>query len=150
MLTQNKKRLFDKEKSEYTFRSLNSIISSMNYAKEKIPKVELDIIIIDYNSKKNDLEQLVTKVDNINTKVSDIDTKVGTLENNSYTKTYLNDEFKKYATKTYLGEEINKEREDIDDRVDKQFNDVVGDIGKDIEGHYESKHNSKNVHHVHQ
>jgi len=27
MLTQNKKRLFDKEKSEYTFRSLNSIIS---------------------------------------------------------------------------------------------------------------------------
>ena len=26
MLTQNKKRLFDKEKSEYTFRSLNSII----------------------------------------------------------------------------------------------------------------------------
>ena len=25
MLTQNKKRLFDKEKSEYTFRSLNSI-----------------------------------------------------------------------------------------------------------------------------
>ena len=28
MLTQNKKRLFDKEKSEYTFRSLNSIISS--------------------------------------------------------------------------------------------------------------------------
>ena len=28
MLTQNKKRLFDREKSEYTFRSLNSIISS--------------------------------------------------------------------------------------------------------------------------
>ena len=28
MLTQNKKRLFDKEKSEYTFRSLNSIIVS--------------------------------------------------------------------------------------------------------------------------
>ena len=34
MLTQSKKRLFDKEKSEYTFRSLNSIIKSINYAKE--------------------------------------------------------------------------------------------------------------------
>ena len=29
MLTQNKKRLFDKEKSEYTYRSLNSIISTL-------------------------------------------------------------------------------------------------------------------------
>ena len=32
MLTQNKKRLFDKEKSEYTFRSLNSIIFSLRQA----------------------------------------------------------------------------------------------------------------------
>ena len=32
MLTQNKKRLFDKDKSEYTFRSLNSIIISLNKA----------------------------------------------------------------------------------------------------------------------
>ena len=29
MLSQNKKRLFDQEKSEYTFRSLNSIIKSI-------------------------------------------------------------------------------------------------------------------------
>ena len=32
MLTQNKKRLFDKDKSEYTFRSLNSIIKSLKFA----------------------------------------------------------------------------------------------------------------------
>ena len=32
MLTQNKKRLFDREKSEYTFRSLNSIITSLQNA----------------------------------------------------------------------------------------------------------------------
>ena len=36
MLTQNKKRLFEKNKSEYTFRSLNSIIKSINYSKKKI------------------------------------------------------------------------------------------------------------------
>ena len=34
MLTQKKRRLFDKEKSEYTFRSINSIIKSINFAKK--------------------------------------------------------------------------------------------------------------------
>ena len=32
MLTQSKKRLFDQKKSEYTLRSLNSIIKSINFA----------------------------------------------------------------------------------------------------------------------
>ena len=58
MLTQNKKRLFEKEKSEYTFRSLNSIILSLNDAKIKFPKIQFDIIIIDHNSKKDDLLQI--------------------------------------------------------------------------------------------
>ena len=58
MLTQNKKRLFDKKKSEYTFRSLNSIIISLNQAKISFPQIEFDIVIVDYNSKKSDLEQM--------------------------------------------------------------------------------------------
>ena len=58
MLTQNKKRLFDKEKSEYTFRSLNSIISSLNQARISFPQIELDIVIIDHNSKKSHLDQM--------------------------------------------------------------------------------------------
>ena len=70
MLTQNKKRLFDKEKSEYTFRSLHSIITSMNYAKEYFPNIELDILIIDYNSKKKDLEQIQKQLNNSNFKNS--------------------------------------------------------------------------------
>ena len=53
MLTQNKKRLFDQDKSEYTFRSLNSIIKSLNHAKTSFPKIEFDIIVIDHNSSKN-------------------------------------------------------------------------------------------------
>ena len=52
MLTQNKKRLFDRNKSEYTFRSLNSIIASLKQAKITFPEIKFDIIIIDYNSKK--------------------------------------------------------------------------------------------------
>ena len=58
MLTQNKKRLFDKEKSEYTFRSLNSIIVSLNQAKKSFPQIEFDVVIVDYNSKKSDLDQM--------------------------------------------------------------------------------------------
>ena len=58
MLTQNKKRLFDKEKSEYTFRSLNSIIASLNQAKKSFPQIEFDVVVIDYNSKKNDVDQM--------------------------------------------------------------------------------------------
>ena len=58
MLTQNKKRLFDKQKSEYTFRSLNSIIISLNQAKISFPQIEFDIIIVDHSSKKSDLEQM--------------------------------------------------------------------------------------------
>ena len=58
MLTQNKKRLFDQNKSEYTFRSLNSIIKSLNHAKATFSNIEFDIIIIDYNSKKEELEQM--------------------------------------------------------------------------------------------
>ena len=52
MLTQNKKRLFDQNKSEYTFRSLNSIIISLNQARTTFPKIKFDIVVIDHNSKK--------------------------------------------------------------------------------------------------
>ena len=58
MLTQNKKRIFDKPKSEYTFRSLNSIILSLNKAKKSFPQIEFNIVIIDYNSKKEHLDQM--------------------------------------------------------------------------------------------
>ena len=58
MLTQNKKRLFDKEKSEYTFRSLNSIILSLHQAKISFPQIEFNVVIVDYNSKKDDFDQM--------------------------------------------------------------------------------------------
>ena len=49
MLTQNKKRLFENEKSQYTFRSLNSIITSLHHAQIILPKIKFDIIVIDHN-----------------------------------------------------------------------------------------------------
>jgi len=58
MLTQSKKRLFDKEKSEYTFRSLHSIILSLKEAKLKFPKIQFDILVIDYDSKKKHIDEM--------------------------------------------------------------------------------------------
>ena len=61
MLTQSKKRLFDKEKSEYTLRSLNSIIKSINYAKELFTNINLELIVVDHNSD----EKIVSKIKSI-------------------------------------------------------------------------------------
>ena len=82
MLTQNKKRLFDENKSEYTFRSLNSIVKSLNRAKLALPKIEFDIILIDYNSEKNDIEQMKKQLDKSNLKNSIISLNVNEFVNN--------------------------------------------------------------------
>ena len=58
MLTQSKKRLFDKSKSEYTFRSLNSLIKSLKNAINDFPLVEFNFIVIDHNSNKPDLNKM--------------------------------------------------------------------------------------------
>jgi len=82
MLTQNKKRLFNESKSEYTFRSLNSIIKSLNQAKLVLPKIEFNIILIDVNSEQNDIEQMKKQLEKSNLKNSIISLNV---------KEFLND-----------------------------------------------------------
>ena len=58
MLTQSKKRLFDKEKSEYTIKSLISIINSINFAKDLFENIDLDLIVVDHASEKNVTEKI--------------------------------------------------------------------------------------------
>jgi len=58
IMDQNKKRLFEKEKNEYTFRSLNSLLLSINYAKKKFSNISYQIIVTDTNSKKEDLVKI--------------------------------------------------------------------------------------------
>ena len=55
---QNKKRLFEKPKIEYSLRSLNSLIRSINYCKSKYPNIEIKLLIVDDNSKNENLEKL--------------------------------------------------------------------------------------------
>jgi len=82
MLTQNKKRLFDKNKSEYTFRSLNSIIKSLNYSKKIFPKIYFDIVIIDHNSKTEDLEKIKNLLKKSNIDNSIINLNINEFSNN--------------------------------------------------------------------
>ena len=64
MLTQSKKRLFDHEKSEYTLRSLNSIINSLNFAKELFKNINIELIVVDHNSEKNVVERIKSLISN--------------------------------------------------------------------------------------
>ena len=47
LVTQNKKRIFEKEKSEYTFRTLNSLYKSALDLKRKFPNIFIQFTIID-------------------------------------------------------------------------------------------------------
>ena len=61
MLTQSKKRIFEQDKIEYTLRSINSILRSLNYAKKYHPNINIKIIVIDHNSNNENL----TKIKNL-------------------------------------------------------------------------------------
>ena len=64
MLTQNKKRIFEKEKIDYTLRSINSILKSINYAKNYHPKINIKITIVDHNSSDENLKKITDLLKN--------------------------------------------------------------------------------------
>jgi len=55
---QNKKRLFELPKIEYSLRSLNSLIKSINFCKTKYPNIKFEMIIIDDKSKEKNLNKI--------------------------------------------------------------------------------------------
>ena len=66
MLTQSKQRIFEKEKIEYTLRSINSIIKSSELAKQLIPNVSIKLTVIDHNSGEQNLKKIQNLLDNSN------------------------------------------------------------------------------------
>ena len=68
LVTQNKKRIFEKNKSDYTFRTINSLINSLNFSKNFLKDIGIKIYIIDDNSKKEDLEKICKIIAKINIK----------------------------------------------------------------------------------
>ena len=64
MLTQNKKRIFEKDKIDYTLRSINSILRSVNYTKNSHSDVDIEITVIDYNSSDDNLNKITNLLKN--------------------------------------------------------------------------------------
>ena len=58
LVTQSKKRIFEKDKSEYTFRTINSLVGSLKFGKEFLKNIKVKIHVIDHNSKDSDLEKI--------------------------------------------------------------------------------------------
>ncbi|MDA9663934.1 glycosyltransferase family 2 protein [Candidatus Pelagibacter sp.] len=54
---QNKKRLFEEPKIEYSLRALKSLIRSINFSKTKYPNIKFKTIIVDDKSKEENLDK---------------------------------------------------------------------------------------------
>jgi len=67
---QNKKRLFEEPKIEYSIRSLNSLINSVNFCKTKYQNIQFKIIIVDDKSKDENLSKLKKIIDKNNLDIS--------------------------------------------------------------------------------
>ena len=75
IMDQNKRRIFDCEKNEYTFRTLRSLIKATTEAKEKFKNINFELIVTDTNSPESDLKKIeeILKSSTIKNKVISID-----------------------------------------------------------------------------
>ena len=81
LLSQNKKRIFEKEKKEYTLRSLRSICKNISNLNKKFTKLKTFLKIIDDNSN----ESIVDEFNDI-CKKNSINYEIEKLNNNKYEK----------------------------------------------------------------
>ena len=72
---QNKKRLFELPKIEYTLRSLNSLLKSASFCEKKYPEIKIKIIIVEDNTDKINLNKLknLTNNNNLNLEYEKVD-----------------------------------------------------------------------------
>tara|TARA_B100001564_G_scaffold357523_1_gene373944 strand:- start:2047 stop:3033 length:987 start_codon:yes stop_codon:yes gene_type:complete len=64
LVSQNKKRIFEKEKSEYTFRTISSLIKTAKDLRKKFQEIEIKFTIVDVNSPNSDLKKILSKISN--------------------------------------------------------------------------------------
>jgi hypothetical protein len=76
---QNKKRLFELPKIEYSLRSLNSLIKSVNFCKSKYPNIKFKTIIVDDKSKEENLNKIKKLIDG-----SGLDISISQLNHDKY------------------------------------------------------------------
>ncbi len=109
---QNKKRLFELPKIEYSLRSLKSLIKSINFCNNKYPHINFKIIIVDDNSKNENL----SKINNLINK-SNLNINLKPLDHSKYKniiKKQKNDQtFSNLASLLQCYELAKKESEDL-------------------------------------
>ena len=76
---QNKKRLFEQPKIEYSLRALSSLIKSINFSKAKYPNIKFKTMIIDDKSNQENLSKIKKITDG-----SDLDITVTSLNHKKY------------------------------------------------------------------
>ena len=58
LVTQSKNRIFEEKKSEYTFRTINSLIKSLSCAQKKMSSIRFNITVIDSGSLDHDIKKI--------------------------------------------------------------------------------------------
>ena len=76
---QNKKRLFEEPKIQYSLRALKSLIKTVNFSKTKYPNIKFKTIIVDDKSKEKNLKKLKKLIDE-----SDLDISITSLNHDKY------------------------------------------------------------------
>jgi len=79
---QNKRRLFEQPKIEYSLKALNSLIKSVNFSRKKHPNIKFKIIIVDDKSKEENLNKLKSLIDG-----SGLDISITPLNHDKYKNT---------------------------------------------------------------
>ncbi|MDB4231612.1 glycosyltransferase family 2 protein [Candidatus Pelagibacter sp.] len=79
---QNKRRLFEQPKIEYSLKALNSLIKSVNFSRKKYPNIKFKTIIIDDKSKEENLDKLKKLTDG-----SGLDINITPLNHDKYNDT---------------------------------------------------------------
>ena len=72
---QNKRRLFEQPKIEYSIRSIKSLINSINYCQSKYPDLRIKTIILDDSSKIENLDKIKEIIKDVNGEIISLDTK---------------------------------------------------------------------------
>ena len=105
---QNKKRLFEQPKIEYTVRSINSLIKSINFCKIKYPNLKIKTLIIDDNSNNENLNRIKKIIEKDDFEIISLDHKKfeAKIKKQNSKETYSN------LASLLQGFEIGKERGD--------------------------------------
>tara|TARA_B100001057_G_scaffold17804_1_gene16468 strand:+ start:11286 stop:12254 length:969 start_codon:yes stop_codon:yes gene_type:complete len=72
---QNKRRLFEKPKIDYSVRSIRSLINSIDLCQKKYPSLKIKTIIIDDSSKNENLDKIKALIKDIDAEIISLDLK---------------------------------------------------------------------------